>query len=166
MSPGADVQAISALEEWYAALVTFREEANEALSGVRSEISRVFDRIEDEGKSWMREARQAEDDVVRAKAELAMRKTPDYSGRIPDTSVQEENLARAKSRLQFAQEQIEICKKWLARLPKMISEEYDGPSRRLGSFLEIELANAIADLSSRIDRLHAYMSIKPTETPS
>jgi hypothetical protein len=164
---GADVHAIDALEDWHNALCLFREEATEALSSVALEIRRAFDWIDEEGKAWHRETREAEEAVVRAKAELAQRKTPDYSGRIPDTSVQEENLARAKARLRFAEEQVEVCRKWATRLPKMISEEYDGRSRRLNNFLETDMPTAIAHLNSRIQSLHAYTQVKPTEvTPA
>ena len=71
---------------------------------------------------------QAEEDVVQAKAKLAQRKTPNFDGRIPDTSVQEEDVARAKDRLGLAEEQVEVCRKWAVRLPKMVSEEYEGPA--------------------------------------
>jgi len=160
---GADVHAIDALEDWHNALCLFREEATESLSSVALEIRRAFDWIDEEGKGWQGEVRDAQEAVVRAKAELAQRKTPDYSGRIPDASVQEENLARAKARLRFAEDQVEVCRKWALRLPKMISEEYDGRSRRLNNFLEADLPTAIAHLNTRIQSLHAYTQVKPTE---
>ena len=43
----------------------------------------------------------------------------------------------------------------------MINEEYEGPARRLMNFLEGELPAAIALLSNRIGRLHAYTDIQP-----
>ena len=162
MNPGADVQAIDALQDWHDALCVYRTEAVESLGSIALEIRRAYQWIDDESRSWKQVVRDADEDVLRAKNELSQRKTPDYSGRIPDTSVQEENLARAKRRLQFAQEQIEICRKWAIRLPKMISEEYEGPARRLMNLLEGELPSAIALLSNRIDRLHAYTAIQPT----
>jgi outer membrane murein-binding lipoprotein Lpp len=161
MTPGADVQAIDALQDWHNALCVHREEAMEALSSIALEIRRAFDWIDEEEKSWRREAKAAEDDVVRAKAELNQRRNPNYADRIPDTSVQEKELARAKHRLQYAEDQIDVCRKWSARLPKMISEEYDGAGRRLMNFLDVELATAIADLGARIDRLHAYLAVTP-----
>jgi hypothetical protein len=45
----------------------------------------------------------------------------------------------------------------------MISEEYEGPARRLGNFLEAELANAIAHLSERIAVLQSYLAVRPVE---
>jgi hypothetical protein len=166
MTPGADVQAIDALQDWHNALCVFRTEATESLSSIAMEIRRAFDWIEDEERAWKQELRQAEEDLVRAKAELAQRRTPDYSGRIPDTSVQEENLARAKSRARFAEDQIDVCRKWTQKLPKMISEEYEGTARRLSNFLDSDLASAIAKLSVRIDRLHAYTGVQPANAPA
>ena len=163
MSPGADVQAIDALEDWHNALCLFRDEALDALSTIALEVRRAFDWIEEEAKAWQREAKEAEDDVIRAKAELNQRRNKDFTGRYPDTSVQEENLARAKARLQFAEDQIEVCRAWAARLPKMVSEEYDGTARRFGTFLEMDLPAAIAHLNARIESLHRYTEIKPAE---
>jgi hypothetical protein len=165
MGPGADVHAIDALEDWHNALCLFREEATDALNSVALEVRRAYDWVEEEAKAWQREVREAEDEVVRAKAELNQRKTPNFDGRIPDTSVQEENLARAKARLRFDEDQVEVCRKWATRLPKMVNEEYEGTARRLTGFLEIELPTAIADLSGRIDRLHRYTETKPGGAP-
>jgi hypothetical protein len=162
MSPGADVQAIDALQDWHDALCVFRTEAVESLGSIALEIRRAFEWIEEETRSWRQEIREAEEDVLRAKTELAQRKTPNFADRIPDTSVQEKNLAHAKARLQFAEEQIEICRKWTVRLPKMISEEYEGTARRLMNFLETNLPAAIGLLGVRIDRLHAYTAVQPT----
>jgi hypothetical protein len=163
MNPGADVHAIEALEDWHNALCLFREEALESLNSIALEVRRAYDWIDEEAKAWHHEAREAEDAVAQAKLELFRRKTPDFSGRIPDTSVQEENLARAKARQRFAEDQIEVCRKWAGKLPKMVNEEYDGPSRRLDTFLETELPAAIAHLNARIMSLHRYTEVKPTE---
>jgi hypothetical protein len=163
MGPGADVQAIDALEDWHNALCLFRDEALESLNSIALETRRAFDWIDEEAKAWHREAREAEEDIVRAKAELNQRKTPDFSGRIPDTSLQEENLARAEARLRNAEEQMDVCRHWAARLPKMVSEEYEGTARRLGTFLDIELPAAIAQLNARIQSLHRYTEVKPVE---
>src|SRR4051794_14486077 len=107
MSPGADVQAIDSLQDWHNALCLFRDESSEALGSIALEIRHAFDWIAEEGKAWQQEARVAEDVVVQAKAELAQRQTPNFAGRIPDTSVQEAQLARAKARLRHAEGQIE-----------------------------------------------------------
>lgn len=170
MSPGADVKAIDALQDWHNALCVFRGEATESLNSITLEIRRAFDWIDEQAKSWHREAREADEDVVQAKAELNQRKTPNYDGRIPDTSVQERNLARAKARKEFAEEQVDVCRKWAMRLPKMVSEEYEATARRLENFLEADLPVAIAHLNGRIESLHNYVQVQaeraaPETTP-
>jgi hypothetical protein len=163
MTTGADVRAITALEDWHNALCVYRTEAMESLSAIALEIRRAYDWIDGEAQSWKSESREAEEEVYRAKVELARRETPDFNGRIPDTTVQEENLARAKARYGFAEDQIEVCKSWSRKLPKLIGESYESQARRLGNFLEIELASAIAQLNNQINSLHAYAAIKPVE---
>ena len=166
MNPGADVQAIDALQDWHDSLCLFRDESSEALGSIALEIRRAFDWIAQEAKEWHHEMRVAEDFVVQAKAELAQRQTPNFSGRIPDTSVQEAALARAKARLRHAEDQIEVCRRWTNRLPKMVNEEYEGPARRLGNFLDGELPAAIAHLNAQIESLHLYTQVKPTSAPT
>ena len=165
MNPGADVQAIDALQDWHNAVVLFREEALDALASINLEVRRAYDWVDEEGKGWQREARLAEQDVVQAKAELNRKRTPNFADRIPDTSVEEANLARAKARLQFAEDQIDVCRKWAVRLPKLVSEEYEGPSRRLGNFLEADLPVALAQLAARIEALHRYTQVAPVSAP-
>lgn len=163
MNAGADVRALDALLDWHGALCLFRTDAQEAVSMITLEIRRAFEWVDEQGKRWYRLSREYEEDVIRAKAELAQRRTPNFDGRIPDTSVQEENLAYAKARYEHALDQIDVCRKWTVQLPRMISEEYEGPARRLSNFLEVELANAIAHLSERITVLQTYLNIHPVE---
>jgi len=165
MNPGADVQAIDALQDWHNALCLFRDEALDALGSIGMEVRRAFDWIDEERKAWQHEAREAETAVVQAKAELNQRKTPNFADRIPDTSVQERALARAKARLEHAEEQVEVCRRWAVRLPKLVSEEYEGPARRLNTFLETDLPAAIAHLAARIEALHRYTQVQPVSAP-
>jgi len=165
MNPGADVQAIDALQDWHNALCLFRDEALDALGSIGLEIRRAYDWIDQERKAWQHEAQEAETAVVQAKAELNQRKTPDFGGRVPDTSVQERALARARARLQHAEDQIEVCRKWATRLPKLISEDYEGPARRLSTFLDTDVPRATADLASRIEALHRYTQVQPASAP-
>lgn len=165
MNPGADVQAIDALQDWHNAVCLFRDEAQDALGSIKLEIRRAFDWIDEEGKAWHKEMREAEQDVHQAKQELNRKRTPNFDGRMPDTSVEEKNLARAQARVRFAEEQIDVCRKWAVKLPKLISEDYEGPARRLGNFLEADLQVAIAHLAARIEALHRYTQVAPAAAP-
>ena len=166
MNEAASVHSIEALYEWHAALCVFRTEALEALASVSLEIQRADAWLDDQLRHWQRAARDAEEEVVRAKTELFNRRFPDYAGRIPDCSVQEEALWAAEDRLQHAHDQIAIVRQWYQRMPKMISEAYDGPSRHLANFLEAELPRGLATLKARIANLEAYVNLKPEHVPS
>jgi hypothetical protein len=165
MADGADVRSIDALRDWYAALTTYGETLAEAAAGVELEIRRGFDWLDEQQGLWRRAVRDCEEEVVRAKAELAARKFPDFSGRMPDTSVQEKALRVAKARLEYAQDQVERVRAWSARLPKMINEVYRGPAHRLGSFLEVDLPKGRAGLARRLAALDSYAGLRPDYAP-
>lgn len=156
MTDGADVRSLAALRDWHAALAAYGETLAEALAGVALELRRATDWLEEQQEQWQRAVRDREHDVTRAKAELAQRRFPTWDGRLPDCTVQEKNLRRAEAALEEAQEQVERCRRWQSRLPKLVEETYTGASRRLAHFLEAELPRALADLARRIAVLERY----------
>lgn len=163
MTGPAVVQSIELLEDWHAGLTVFRAEALEALASIALEIQRVDFWLEEKMRGWQREARDAEELVVRCKAELANRSFPDHSGRIPDCSLQEENLWKAETRLERAREQIDVVHRWFTRMPKMVEEAAGAQSRHLLNFLEGELPRALALLKERIRSLDAYVNLQPQQ---
>jgi hypothetical protein len=160
MTPAADVRAIDALREWLAALATYRVDATEALAGIRIEIGRGAEWVSEQLHQWQRSIRQCEDAVVQAKAELAARRFPDFDGKMPDTTLQERNLRRAVARLEFAQEKVDVCRKWLAKLPKVIDEVFAAPASRLTNMLEQDVPRGAADLDRRVDALERYSQLR------
>ena len=160
MGPGADVRSIPALRDWLVAVSTYASEASEALSGIQIEIRRGFEWVEEQLALWQRAVRTSEEEVVQAKAELAARKFPGWDGKMPDTTIQERNLRRARARLEHAEEQVQKCRKWLARLPKMVEETYSGHAHRLQVFLEGDVARGTALLDRRLDALERYAGLR------
>ena len=152
----ADVLSIPALRDWLAALAVYRSDLGEALAGIQIELRRGIDWVGEQLALWQREVRAAEEAVTQAKAELAARKFPGWDGRMPDTTVQERNLRRAQARQEHAEEQVIRCKKWIARLPKMIEEVYTGPSHRLQLLLEGDVEQGAAQLGRRLESLERY----------
>jgi hypothetical protein len=166
MNHAADVRSIDALRDWLAALANYRSSAQEVLSGLEMEIRRAHDWLEDQAKRWKTAVKDCEEEVLRAKNELSGRKFTDATGRMPDTTVQERNLRRAKARLEQAEEQVAKCRSWHQRLPKIIDENYNGPARRLTTFIEVDVPNALALLSRRIAALESYADLKPDFAPA
>jgi hypothetical protein len=162
----ADVRSIAAVIDWRADLTNYGDMLAEAMAGVELEIRRAYEWIDEQRARWARAVRECEDEVVQAKAELAQRKFPNWDGRMPDCTVQEKNLRRAKARLEHAEERVEACRRWSARLPKLIDEMFTGPSRRLRSMLEADVPNALADLARRIAALESYAGLRPDYAPA
>jgi hypothetical protein len=164
MNGSANVDSLEALREWHAALCVFRAEVVESLASVNQEIQRSDAWLDDQMRHWQSLARDAEEDVLRCKNDLANRKFEDFSGRMPDCSVQEEALWKAEKRLDYIREQIVVVRRWMTKLPKLISEAWDGASRHLSNFLEAELPRGIALMNSQITALEQYLHIKPPES--
>lgn len=157
---GADVASIPALRDWQAAVAVYRTNVAESLAGIAMEIRRGIDWVAEQGALWQRAVRVCEEEVVQAKAELTARKFPGFDGRMPDTTVQERNLRRAKARLEHAGERVRNCKAWLIKLPKQIEESYAGAGNRLGLFLDADLVRGLAVLDRRIESLERYAELR------
>jgi DNA repair exonuclease SbcCD ATPase subunit len=153
---GADVRSITVLREWQAALTTYHEEVAETLSGIRTEIRRAEDWVAEQLSLWQQAVRDCEEEVHEKKQELNAKKTPGPTGRVPDTTLEERELRRARARLEHAQEKVQTCKSWIGRLPKQIDELYTGSSHRLQGFLDGELARGQALLARQTAALEQY----------
>lgn len=161
----ADVRSIAAVIDWRADLTNYGDLLAEAMAGVDLELRRAADWLEEQLSRWKQAVRDCEEDVTRAKAELAQRKFPTWDGREPDCTVQEKALRLARARLEHAEEKVETVRRWIGRLPKMIDETYTGPSRRLKSMLEADLPSAQAELARRIASLESYAGLRPDHAP-
>ena len=162
----ADVRSIDAVRDWRAALAGYGDTLSEALAGVELEIRRGFDWLADQLSYWRRQVKDGEEEVFRAKQELAARKWPGYDGRPPDTTDQEKALRRAQARLEAAERQVERVRGWIARLPKVVDEVYRGKGHRLATFLEVDLPRGLADLDRRLAALDRYAGLRPDYAPA
>jgi hypothetical protein len=156
----AHVQSVAALVEFRAAVGQFRSEGQDALESLALDVRRAFDWLSDQRKFWEKAVRDTHDEVVHAKAELSRRQTVPAGDRVPDTSQQEEDLARAKAKLKYAEEKVERCRRWAGMLERAV-EDYSGPVRRLGLRVEIDLPKAGAALERLIQKLEAYLAMNP-----
>ena len=168
----ADVRSIPALIEWHAALAAFQEGAGEALMALNQEVRRLAEWTAEQGRLWSRAAREAEQAITQAKAELAARRFPGFDGRMPDTTVQERNLRRAVAKHDYATEKVATCRAWVGRLPKIIEEVYSASAHRLQMQLEGDVARGLAELTRQIEALERYAGIshdyaaRPSDLPA
>ena len=161
MNPGADVTSFAALNEFYAALAGFRVEAQNALSSLSLSLQHAVDWLSDQQHHWHRQIRVCEEELSQAQAELRTRKFGNFSGERPDCTFQEENVRKAKARLQFAEERLTAVGRWTRRLPGEINDVFDGPTHHLGFFLDTDLQRGLAVLARQLTALEHYASLGP-----
>jgi chromosome segregation ATPase len=155
MAESAHLSSINALADFRAGLCTFMEEARNAVAELDMEIRRAVDWLDDQLRTWKEEVREAEDDMIRARSELSRRRLMRVGDRPPDTTEQEKNLARARQRLEFAQEELAATKHWLIVLPEEL-RLYQAPSRAFQDTVESDLPKVAALLERKIAALEAY----------
>jgi hypothetical protein len=164
MSPGADVQDLEVLKDWFAALTQFRTDVLNGVTSVSLALQRAGEWLLEQQQLWRRQIRQAEDEVVQARTDLRNRQYEEKAGHHPDTTVQEENVRKALARLEFCHERLEATRRWQVKLPTVIQDVYEGPGRRLRYFLEAELPRALGLLDRQIGSLEQYLGLQAPVT--
>lgn len=163
MAQSARVTSIDALRDFRRALRKFKEQAEEALTAASMEIQRAMDQLfKDQPRHWQALQRKLEEAVTEARLELNRRKISRVFGRMPDVTVQETNLRKARQRLEQVEKKLEAIRRWRAPLEKAISE-YEGPAGQLTALLTIDVERALAALEQRLSSLEAYVKLAPPE---
>ena len=126
----ADVKSVEALQDLHTAVTGFRTDAQEAIEAVNLSVRKGHDYLSDQLKFWQAAIRTTEDEVFQAKQELAQRKYVGFDGRVPDTTVQEQNLRRAQAKLKYAHDKVDKVRMWQRRLGQAVNETWDGPGRQ------------------------------------
>ncbi len=146
-SGGANVGSIDAVRFFRAVMHTFAKEATEALSSFDMEVSRTLDWLTDEmPQYWRNEIRRCEELLQEARIDLERcRNTPLPGGGTPSCMEQKKALEKAKVRLAYAEEKLEVTRKWAQVAQREVSE-YTGRSNQLTSTFDSELPRAIVEL--------------------
>jgi hypothetical protein len=164
MTDGAGVNSLAVLRDWYAALVEFRTDAQNALSETAQAIQCVDSWLDEQEKYWHKQVRLSEDAVIQAKTELRTRQFATLSGERPDCTVQEQALRQAKARLEFSEDRLKNVRRWMKRLPTETRDNYDGPVHQLDFFLDGDLPRGLALLSRQLTALEQYANLRAPST--
>lgn len=163
MNTGADVRSLEALQDWYSALVEFRSDGQNAMTALGMALQNAHHWLDEQHDYWQRGIRRAEEHVSRARIELRNREFQSFSDGKADTTVQEEDLRRAKAELDLAEERFAAVRRWKLKLPVAIQDIYQGPARNLEFFLEVSLAQGLARLDRHLTALEEYLGVKPLQ---
>jgi hypothetical protein len=159
MNQSAHVASLQAIRDFRAALITFCDDARDALAMLDIEVRRGQQFIvEEQMQFWQRQIHVCGDAVQAAKSELdRARQMPVPGGH---ASCREERMAleRAQMRVRTAYEKEELTRRWSRKVDHEVAE-YNGRAMQLVSLLDGKMPQAVAFLDRVLDDLAAYLAV-------
>ena len=153
MAESAKVKSIDALREFREALLTFIDDARNALTAVEMENRRVSEWVNHTQKFyWINEVKRRREKMNEIRGELHRRK---LSG--GGETEAKEAVRIANARLRQAEEKVEIVRKAAPVLQHAI-DEYLGLARPLGDMLTGDLEKSVAMLERMANALEEYLN--------
>ncbi len=156
----ARLTRIDAVQEMAAAVDAFRNEAIAALENLDMEVRRALEWIHhDRHDHWNHQVRRGWERITEARVQLQQAMTARRIGEHDPACIDEKKaLARAKQRLETAQEKVEAVRH-CARAIDHAVDEYRGARTPLTSWLESEGPKALAALHRMMDNLEEYLAL-------
>lgn len=155
----ANLRSLEALHDFRAALIVYIEDASLALQSMTMEIQKTFEWIEHEQPHyWNAQLRRAFDLVAQTRAAYETCRMRTVAGRRPACMEEKQAYARAKLRLQYCQEQLQVVKQ-LANKIQHAADEFRGRLSGLLTMLEADLPKAVARLEKMLRTLEAYAEV-------
>ena len=160
MSQSAEVHSTEAIEAVAAGLLRFREQVDQATTGLEAEIRRTIDWLEhDRPRFWKKQLHQAHDGVAQARANLQRCLMFPINDERPSCYEERAALKRAEARLAYCEEKTERVQQWIRDVRR---EQFDFEGR-MGKLkrivVEDDLPKAIGVLGKLLGRLEEYQQI-------
>lgn len=157
----ANVRSLEAIHTVRAALVSFRDELEQALAMIDLEMRHVLDWLEhDRPRFWRTQVRDANDAVTEARAALHRCLMYPINDERPSCYEERAELKKAEARLAYCDEKSERLRHWIREVRHEMFE-YQGRISQLRDLAEIDTPQAMAILDRLLARLHEYQSIRP-----
>ena len=149
------------MEEMAAAVDAFRNEAIAAVESLDMEIRRALEWIHhDRHDHWNHQVRRGWERITEARVQLQQAMTARRIGDHDPACIDEKKaLARAKRRLEIAQEKVEAVRHCARAIDRAV-DEYRGARTPLSSWLESEAPKALAALRRMMDNLEDYLALQ------
>lgn len=165
MPQGANVSKVETVETFRNALVTFCDQAEDALSAVQMEARRTVDWITFDRKFyWEKERRNRWDELAAAKAALARKELGKSPERNVDVTEEKKNLRLAQRRLEEAEQKMEAVQRWSRILVRAV-EEYESQARNLSEMIEGDPSQCVAAMNDIVEALARYLELAPPTSP-
>ncbi len=161
MGPTVRVTSIDALKDFREAMCSFCQAARDAICAVQMESRRVLDWVVyDRPRYWERQLRERQEEVAQAQQDLFRVRLTGGKDRHPDDIEQRKALARAKQRVEEAQEKIELVKKW-RHVAQRAVDDFDGRAQRLLELVEGDPPPPVLFIDRALDSLESYLAVAP-----
>lgn len=165
MSRSANVHSIQTLKDFKVAMITFGEDARNALSGVEMDLRKMRDWLErDQLGYWQMQIKRRDQEVMQARADLHRRKISQQGSDAVSDSEQKEALREAMRRLRIAEEKVALIKKLIPQLTHAIAE-YHSHSQPLGDHLTGGFEKSLNVLERMVLSLESYVATKAPTAP-
>ena len=165
MSRSANVQSIQTLRDFKVAMITFGEDARNALSGVEMDLRKMRDFLErDQLGYWQMQIKRRNEEVMQARADLHRRKISQQGSDAVSDSEQKEALREATKRLRIAEEKVALIKRLIPQLHHAIAE-YHSHSQPLGDHISGGFEKSLSVLERMILSLEAYVATTAPSAP-
>ena len=165
MSRSANVQSIQTLRDFKVAMITFGEDARNALSGVEMDLRKMRDFLErDQLGYWQMQIKRRNEEVMQARADLHRRKISQQGSDAVSDSEQKEALREAMKRLRIAEEKVALIKRLIPQLHHAIAE-YHSHSQPLGDHITGGFEKSLSVLERMILSLEAYVATTAPSAP-
>ncbi len=165
MSRTANVQSVQTLKDFKVAMITFAEDARNALSGVDMDCRRMRDYLErDQLGYWQAQVKKRNEEVMQARSDLHRRKISQQGSDAVSDTEQKEALREAMRRLRVAEEKVALVKRLIPQLHHAIAE-YHSHSQPLGDHLTGGFERSVQTLERMVLALEAYIATKAPSAP-
>jgi hypothetical protein len=165
MSRSANVQSIQTLRDFKVAMITFGEDARNALSGVEMDLRKMRDFLErDQLGYWQMQIKRRNEEVMQARADLHRRKISQQGSDAVSDSEQKEALREATKRLRIAEDKVALIKRLIPQLHHAIAE-YHSHSQPLGDHISGGFEKSLSVLERMILSLEAYVATTAPSAP-
>jgi len=161
MDQAAQIHAIDRLRDLRDALAKFKMQAQGSLGSADMEIQRAVQNLDNLETHWQAQIHHWHEEVNRARSALGFHRSLYKGEHVGETELQV-RLKKAQERLHGAEERLQKTRRWQRLLPQAVNE-YLGPARQLGAFLDTELRRALALLEKQSATLEAYVELLPAD---
>lgn len=153
---GANVRASESLAEFRGGVIAFRERAQAALGSLRQESLKTLRWLEqDQPQYWQQQQRLGYDRVASARVAYETCRMRTVAGHRSACIEEQVALRRARARLEYVQQQLEVVRRWSHQAGDQVNEFF-GKLNPLERMLEDDVLQMIALLERMILSIEAY----------